>query len=692
MESGSTSNPEKELRNSLERETRERQKFQRQLREALTLLQRTMKDREKYRHLVEDISAVIFATNAQDTIVYMSPLITSFTGLQPEECIGRPFASLIHPEDRRRLQKVHERVVSGDLQSIEYRLYTKRRDYAWVRSFSRPLINDGVFKGLRGIMVDISSLKSAEAAFRASEKKYQTIVESIEEGYFEVDLKGYLTFVNRPLCRIVGLSRDQLLLTHFRQYVSRPTARYLFRLFNRVYRTGIHAANQDFEVRHHGNRMILEISVSLVTQSEARPNGFRGMLRDITHLRRAEEERQELEEQLHHAQRLEAIGTLAGGIAHDFNNILMGIQGNTSLMLMRTPGDNPLVEKLRNVECYVKDGAGLTRQLLDFARTKQRQTEVGDLNELVRKTVTMFGRTKREITIDTSALKATWPVRLNPGQIEQVLMNLFVNAWQAMPDGGRLSLETEDAQLGMKSVHPFGLNPGRYVKFKVRDTGVGMTEAILPKIFNPFFTTKERGRGTGLGLSSAYGIIKNHRGFIKVASRIGKGSVFTVFLPASQAPVQSETDTMLEPFRGGGTILVVDDERFITEITGEWLSELGYRFLEASSGQEALAVYEAHQGVVDLVILDMVMPGMDGGETFERLRGVDPEVNVLLISGYGLNGRIAKIRNQGCKGFLQKPFTILQLSEKIKSILTENAARTKEASETGRRVVRRMEP
>ena len=672
MEHGNSADPLKELRNALEGESRERHKLQRQLREALLLLQKTMKDREKYRNLVEDISAVIFATDPKGMIVYISPMIYTFTGLQPEEFVGREFMAVIHPEDRRRLQKVHERVLSGDLRSIEYRILNRHRGYCWVRSFSRPLVNGGVFKGLRGVMVDITSLKSAEAAFRESEKKYQTIVESIEEGYFEVDLKGRLVFVNSPLCRIVGYARDQLLLTPFQHYFPRVTTRFLFRLFNRVYRSGIPATNQDFEARRNDERVVFEISVSLVTDREGQPSGFRGMLRDITQLRQAEEERQELKEQLHHAQRLEAIGTLAGGIAHDFNNILMGIQGNTSLMLMRTPAENPLIEKLRNVERYVKDGAGLTRQLLDFARTKQRQTAVTDLNEVIRKTADMFGRTRREITIDAARLEASWPVTVNPGQIEQVLMNLFVNAWQAMPAGGRLTIETEDCQLGMKSVHPFGLNPGRYLRVRVRDTGIGINEAILPKIFNPFFTTKERGRGTGLGLSSAYGIIKNHRGFIKVTSQEGQGSVFTIFLPASASPMQSATETILKPLRGSGTVLVVDDERFIIEIAGEWLRELGYRVIEASSGQEALGLYEANREEIDLVILDMVMPGMDGGETFDRLRALDPNVCVLLISGYGLNGRIREIRRQGCRGFLQKPFTILQLSEKIKAILAED--------------------
>ncbi len=685
MESGSLANPViKDLRNALERETRKRQGLEHQLSEALALLQRTMKDREKFRNLVEDITAVIFATDPKGIIVYISPIIHAFTGMRPEDFIGRDFMAVIHPEDRKRLQKINERAVSGDLRAMEYRLQHKHHGYCWVKSFSRPLINKGVFKGLRGVMVDISDLKSAEAAFRESEKKYQTIVESMQEGYFEVDLKGYLTFVNTPLCRIVGFSRDQLLFTGFRQHFSRATARYLFRLFNRVYRTGIPATNQDFDAERHNKRMVLEISVSLVNNRDGLPIGFRGMLRDITHLRKAEEERKELEEQLHHAQRMEAIGTLAGGIAHDFNNILMGVQGNISLMLMRTPPSNPVLPKLRNVEQYIKDGAGLTRQLLDFARSKQRQMAVADINELIRKTADMFGRTKREITIDTAGLKAAWPVKVNPGQIEQVVMNLLVNGWQAMPDGGRLIIETEDCQLDMKSVHPFGLNPGRYVKIKVLDTGVGMTEAILPKIFNPFFTTKERGRGTGLGLSSAYGIVKNHRGFIKAASRVGKGSVFTVFLPASTAPVQPEAETILKPLHGAGTILVVDDERFITEISREWLEELGYQVMEASSGQEALALFEIHHEAIDLVILDMVMPGMDGGETFDRLKTIAPDVKVLLISGYGLEGKAKEIHRQGCQGFIQKPFTILQLSEKIKSILAP-----KPSQKRGR--VRRME-
>jgi PAS domain S-box-containing protein len=204
MKSGTSANQIKMLRNALEKETCQRQALEHQLHEALTLLQKTMKDREKFRHLVEDVNAVIFATDPAGIVVYISPIIYAFTGIRPDNFIGRSFMTVVHPDDQSRLQKVHERVISGDLQSIEYRIRHKRHGYCWVRSFSRPLLHEGVFRGLRGVMVDISGLKSAEAAYRESEQRYQTIVENIEEGYFEVDLKGYLSFVNSPLCRIVG--------------------------------------------------------------------------------------------------------------------------------------------------------------------------------------------------------------------------------------------------------------------------------------------------------------------------------------------------------------------------------------------------------------------------------------------------------------------------------------------------------
>jgi two-component system cell cycle sensor histidine kinase/response regulator CckA len=657
----------------LAEEIRDRESVEAKLGEALVLLRRTLASREKYRRLVEDINAVIYATDAAGNVTYISPIIQSFTGLAPDDIIGHPFQEFILPPDRPVIREAYERVKVGDLRSTEYRLAHKSFGACWVRSFSRPVHDEGAFMGLRGVLVDISERKAAEQAVRETETKYQTIIESIEEGYFEVDLRGTLTFVNTPLSRILDCPRERLLQSSFRDYMTEGSAATLQRVFGRVHTTGEPVINHEFEALRNDRSLALELSASLLRDGENRPVGFRGIIRDVSERLRTEAERKELEKQLHHAQRMEAIGTLAGGIAHDFNNILMGMQGNISLLLMRLDGDDPVAEKLRTLEEYIQDGAGLTRQLLDFAKGGQRRSQAVNLTDLILKTAQMFGRTHKEIAIDTSGLRATRNVAVDRGQIEQVLLNLYLNAWQAMRGGGQLGLETEDLTIDAPMSQSIGIGPGHYVRVRVRDDGAGMEESILQKIFDPFFTTKERGRGTGLGLSSAYGIIKNHGGLIQVLSHPGAGSTFVLYLPATTLSAVIETRAPAAPVKGAGTILVVDDEEFIIEIAREWLTELGYQVLDARSGAEALELFRGRQDAIDLVLLDLVMPGMDGGETFDRLQAIKPAVRVLLTSGYSIDGRAGEIRKRGCQGFIQKPFTIGQLSEKIRGILAGNA-------------------
>jgi len=653
----------------LAEEIRDRESTEAKLGEALVLLRRTLASREKYRRLVEDINAVIYTTDGTGHVTYISPIIQSYTGFAPDDIIGHPFQDFIHPPDLPVVREAYERVKAGDLRSTEYRLAHKYFGACWVRSFSRPVIDDGDFMGLRGVLVDISERKAAEQAVRETETKYQTIIESIEEGYFEVDLKGLLTFVNTPLCRILGTSRERLLHSSFRAYMANGAAAALRRLFGRVHATGEPVMNHEFEALLGERRLALELSASLLRDRDGAALGFRGIIRDVSERQRTESERKELEKQLHHAQRMEAIGTLAGGIAHDFNNILMGMQGNISLLLMRLDADDPVAEKLRTLEEYIQDGAGLTRQLLDFAKGGQRRSQPVNLNELILKSAQLFGRTRREIGIDTTGLRASWNVSVDRGQIEQVFLNLYLNAWQAMSGGGQLWLATEDVTLDQAQSAAVGVGPGRFVRVRVADDGAGMEESILQKIFDPFFTTKERGRGTGLGLSSAYGIIKNHGGLIQAQSRPGTGSTFVLYLPATTQSVVPESRAPAAPSKGAGTILVVDDEQFIIEIAREWLTELGYRVLDARSGAEALELVGRNPGGIDMVILDLVMPGMDGGETFDRLRAIRPDLRVLLTSGYSIDGRASEIRKRGCQGFIQKPFTIGQLSEKIREIL-----------------------
>jgi CheY-like chemotaxis protein len=366
---------------------------------------------------------------------------------------------------------------------------------------------------------------------------------------------------------------------------------------------------------------------------------------------------------------MESIGTLAGGIAHDFNNILMGIQGNASLMLLKIEASHPNYEKIKNVEKYVQNGTELTKQLLGFARRGKYHVKASDINEIIEKSATMFGRTKKEIRLNMDLAHEIWTVEVDRGQIEQALLNLYVNAWQAMPEGGDLFLETENVFLNWSYLKPYKVEPGKYVKITVADTGVGIDKETRERIFEPFFTTKEMGRGTGLGLASVYGIIKNHGGYINVYSEKDQGTTFSIYLPASEKKIVEEKEVAVAFAKGSGTILLIDDEQMIIDVGRELLSELGYEVMLARSGPEAIEGYKKNHPRIDLVIMDMIMPGMSGGETFDRLKEINPDVKVLLSSGYSINGQATKILQRGCDGFIQKPFNMNQLGEKIQAIL-----------------------
>jgi CheY-like chemotaxis protein len=370
---------------------------------------------------------------------------------------------------------------------------------------------------------------------------------------------------------------------------------------------------------------------------------------------------------------MEAIGTLAGGIAHDFNNVLMAIQGHTSLMLLNAHPDDSHFDHLTGVEDMVQKGADLTRQLLGFARGGKYEVRPTDLNELVQKSTEMFGRTKKEVKIHQKLQKGILAVEVDQTQFEQVLLNLYVNAWQAMPHGGDLYVETSDVVLDENDTKPHDVKPGNYVKVSVADTGTGMDKAIQQRIFDPFFTTKEMGRGTGLGLASAYGIIKNHGGIINVYSEKERGTTFTIYLPASERQVtprqQKAADEILT---GTETILLVDDEDEVLDVGQKMLEQMGYKVLLSTNGKQAIDIYLANPDDIDLVILDMIMPGMGGGETYDRMKEVNPDVKVLLSSGYSIDGQASKILDRGCNGFIQKPFGMKELSRELREILDKD--------------------
>ncbi|OGP68905.1 MAG: hypothetical protein A2W27_07065 [Deltaproteobacteria bacterium RBG_16_44_11] len=759
---------------------------------------------EYFKEITENSSDVIIITDKNGDVKYCSRSIERFSGYKPEELIGKSGFTFIHPDDVERAADDFGKAILAVDSAIpnEFRLVLKDGSSRYFDGLGKNLLDNPAVAGFIMNVRDITERKQAESQreaalekLRQSEERYRNILESIQEGYFELDLDGNYTFTNETNCRFLGYTKEELIGMNYRRHTDEETAKRLYQLYYELYRTGKPIELLDLEsIRKDGTKAIYETSASLIRNSEGKPIGFRAVSRDVTerksmeealrqseekfrkafytspdsmaisrledgmyisinpgftrgtkytekdiigktsiefniwdnvedrqrlvaklkkdgevinleatfrrkngeiryglvsasvidlngvpHLlsitrditerKRVEEEKRKLEERLQNAHKMEAIGTLAGGIAHDFNNLLMGIQGYASLVLLNISQNDPNYEKLKRIEQQVQSGADLTRQLLGFARGGRYEVKPADINDLLQKTSSMFGRTKKEITIQMKCEKDLCPVEVDIGQMEQVFMNLYVNAWQAMPGGGYIYLETENIFLNDEQALLYSVKPGKYVKITVTDTGIGMDEKTRARIFDPFFTTKEMGRGTGLGLATVYGIIKGHKGMINVYSELGHGTTFTIYLPASEKEVVKEETATGTIERGTETILLVDDEKIVLEVSRELLESMGYRVYSVESGQEAIALFTEKRNEIDLVILDMIMPGISGGETFDRLREINPGIKVLLSSGYSLNGEAQTIMDRGCKGFIQKPFQIEKLSQKVREML-----------------------
>jgi signal transduction histidine kinase len=396
---------------------------------------------------------------------------------------------------------------------------------------------------------------------------------------------------------------------------------------------------------------------------------YDALKQELAERERAEKEKAQLEAQFQHAQKMEALGTLASGIAHNFNNILMGIQGYASLMLMDIDSVHPHYKRLKGIEQQVQSGSNLTKQLLGYAREGRYEVKTININDVLKETSDTFAMTKKDISVHLALAEDLNLIKADQGQLRQTLLNLYVNAADAMPRGGDLFLKSLNVtDLDMKG-KPYTPKPGNYVLLTITDTGTGMDNKTMERIFDPFFTTKGMSKGTGLGLASVYGIVKAHGGYIDVDSQKGHGTTFSIYLPASDIEGTKEKELLAEVLKGKEGILLVDDEDVIIDVGHEILQTLGYEVHVARSGREAIDAYEANQDKIDMVILDMVMPDMGGGEAYDTLKRINPDIKVLLSSGYSLNGQAAEILRRGCNGFIQKPFNVNQLSQKLREIL-----------------------
>jgi len=511
--------------------------------------------------------------------------------------------------------------------------------------------------------------KQAEEELRENEERYRTVVEDMPAMICRFRCDGTLTFVNSAYCNCFNKKKEELTGQNFFQFVFKEDQNKVKNHFMSLdqkrptitYEHQVITPGEEIRWQQWTDRALFDDQNHLVE--------YQSIGRDITEEKLAHQEKTKLEAQLQQAHKLQAIGTLASGFAHNFNNLLMGITANISIMLLDIDSDHKHYKYLKNIAKQVKNGSKLASQLTGYARAGRYEVKPINLNQLLKETSDTFKIAKKEIRIHQNFSENLYRIEADRGQIEQVLLNLYVNAADSMPERGDLFLKTINVTDKDIVGKPYNPKPGDYVLLTVRDTGAGMDKETKGHIFEPFFTTKGLSKVTGLGLSSAYGIIKGHGGYIDVDSEKGYGATFNIYLPATKKEVKQEKELLEKIIIGKETVLFVDDDDMVIEGCGEMLTKMGYNVLIARNGKDALEIYKENQDKIDIVIIDMIMPIMNGGETYDRLKKMYPDIKVLLSSGHSVNGQATEILERGCNGFIQKPFTIEVLSEKIREIL-----------------------
>jgi len=580
----------------------------------------------------------------------------------------------IHPEDRhaiaRAVQRAHD-PAGDDVYEMEHRVLRPDGSVRWANSRTQTFFEGegDARRAVRtvGAVADITERKQAEEALRQAEEKYREIFDNAVLGIFQSTPEGRYISVNQALARMSGYGSPREMIEAVRdmarqEYVDPARRDEFMRLLDQ------HGVVRDFEceyIRKDGSRAWSLVNARVVRDAQGKALYFEGTDQDIT-------DRKRLEAQFEQAQKMEAVGRLAGGVAHDFNNLLSVILGYADLSSSLLDPGHPVFEKIAQMRRAAERGAGLTRQLLAFSRRQVVHPRIVDLNKVVSGSTDMLKRLVGEdVAISFQSAVDLWMVKVDPGQIEQILMNLSVNARDAMPRGGRILIETSNirADEHFISLHP-QMPPGAYVMLTFADTGGGIDAEMLPLIFEPFFTTKETGKGTGLGLAMVYGIVKQSSGHIWVYSEPDQGTTFRICFPQCEGveAVLAQTPA-LGIRRGTETILLVEDESNLRDLIATLLEKNGYKVLKADAGPAALTLAQSTPSKIDLLLTDVIMPGMSGVELCTHMLKLRPEIRLLCMSGYTGDQLSSYGQFESEKTFLQKPFSNSALLKKVRSAL-----------------------
>lgn len=624
---------------------------------------------ERFRLIAETIDEIFYIMDPlKEAVLYISPAHERIWGYSLDRFYRNQdsLLNLIHPEDREGVRSSMAGMKAGRTIRYEYRILRPDGSIRYLQNRAFPVRDkNGALKFYVGVGQDITAWKLAEKAIRESGDYLHQIVNCIGDPIFVKDREHRFTLVNNALSSYFDLPAEELIGKTGLELLPEALGRSIWEDEERVFETGKESLTEDTIPSRKGAERVFMTKKSLLIDREGNRQII-GVLRDITDYKK-------LEAEFLQAQKMDAIGILAGGVAHDFNNLLNVINGYGELILDDLDAESPVRRDIQEIREAGGRAAELTSQLLALGRKQTLRPEIVDLNELIGRMSATLRRVIGEgIELSFMPHPRLRLVKVDPGQIHQVLMNLAINARDAMPQGGRLTIETSNADFDEADVRQHSLiREGPYVMLAVSDNGSGMDEETKLHLFEPFYTTKQKGKGTGLGLSTVYGIVKQSNGHIHFHSEIGKGTTFKIYFPQADGIVQSpekEGESELSP-GGSETVLVVEDEEAVRELVARILRERGYTVLEAADGRQALQLAKEYPDAIDLVITDVIMPGISGSALVSQLKSSRPQIKSLFVSGYEDDAIVRHGVLNSNSAFLQKPFTVENLMRKIREAL-----------------------
>ncbi|MFC1885631.1 PAS domain S-box protein [Thermodesulfobacteriota bacterium] len=631
------------------------------------------KSEEKYRTILESIEDGYYEIDLKGNFTFFNDPLLKIHGYPRDELMNMNYQTWTSEKDRKKVFKIYNRVyrTGKPVKGFAWELIRKDGTTIEIEASAALMRNEtGEPIGFRGVTRDITDRKQMEKALRESEERYRTILESMEEGYFEVDLTGNYTFVNDAMCKIRGYPKEELIGMNNKQFMDENTARETFKQYNKLYRTGEPVKNAERKIfKSDGSEIYYTTNAFLIKDDKGKPAGFRGTLKDTT-------EQKRLEAQLLKSQKMEAIGTLAGGVAHDLNNILSGLVSYPDLLLLDIPEDSPLRGPILTIQKSGQRAATIVQDLLTLARRGVSTMEILNINQIISDYLKspeyeslLLHHPGIQIRTDLEAdLLYTSG---SPVHLTKTVMNLISNAVEAVIEEGEVTISTNNRYIDRPITGNDVIKEGDYVVLTVSDTGVGMTPEEIERVFEPFYTKKVMGRsGTGLGMAVVWGTVKDHDGYVDIKSAKGSGTTFTVYLPVSKNQIlDRKTKRSIDEYMGQGeSVLVVDDVDKQREIATAMLNKLGYDATSASSGEEAVGLMKDHK--VDLIILDMIMvPGMDGLDTYKKIIDLHPGQKAIIASGYSETDRVRETQELGAGEYIKKPYTMEKIGLAVKNEL-----------------------